>query len=141
MRHSAGLKWVTRLAVTGSPGSGSPFDKIAQADAKILMYDVPFNTMTFEHYLEDRFQETLPAELFEPKSILVMCVDKNGYQYEVPTKVLSVDINSRRRTDRLEKKLSKSNIIRSLFLRTVHLQVLSCRSAIRQMASKELSCL
>lgn len=112
-------------------GSETPFDKIVQADAKILMYDVPFNTMTFEHYIEDRFQESLPAELFEPRSILVMCVDKNGDQYEVPTKVLSADINRRRRTDRLERKLSESNIIRFLFLRTVHLQVLSCRSAMR----------
>ena len=40
-----------------SCGKDSPFEKLLELDAKALFFDVPFRTMTFFHYLEDKSKD------------------------------------------------------------------------------------
>ena len=48
-----------------SCGKGSPFEKLVHIQAKALFFDVSLRSMTFFHYLEDLFQDTLPVKLYE----------------------------------------------------------------------------
>lgn len=91
-------------------GPGSPFDKLVTANARILMFDVPFNTMTFEHYLEDRFSDRLPFTLYHPEVFQTSCRDATGGTMTVPTQVLSPDGNRYRSSDQLFQLLKSEKI-------------------------------
>ena len=77
--------------------SESPFDKIVQEDAKILMYNVPFNTLTFEHYLEDRFCDQLPFKLYEDELYVLNCINKSGDTVTLKTLALASETNKFRK--------------------------------------------
>ncbi|MBW2661984.1 MAG: AAC(3) family N-acetyltransferase [Deltaproteobacteria bacterium] len=115
-------------------GSKSPFDKMVQANAKLLMYDVPFNTMTFEHYLEDRFQESLPRPLYNESLQEGKCRDQFKTEVIVKTKVIANELNMLR-SDRLESTLGEWNCLRTGSVARTSLKVLSCRSAVQYIAA------
>ena len=46
--------------------------------AKALFFDVPLRGMTFFHYLEDLFQDTLPVKLYEETPVESMVIDASG---------------------------------------------------------------
>ena len=48
-----------------SCGKGSPFEKLVHVQAKALLFDVSLRSMTFFHYVEDLFQDTVPVNLYE----------------------------------------------------------------------------
>src|SRR5262245_10853751 len=45
-------------------GAGSPFEKLLEADGKILFLGTSIETMTFFHYLEERFEDRLTVSPF-----------------------------------------------------------------------------
>ena len=111
-------------------GKDSPFDKMVQVDGKILMYDVPFNTMTFEHYLEDSFQDQLHFNLYEEKPIEVECINHNGRVVKVNTLVLLEGNNKLRNNSKLFEILKKNRSIKASTLRRVSLQQVDMRKAV-----------
>jgi hypothetical protein len=56
---------------------------------KALFYDVTLNTMTFSHYLEDRFQDTLPVRLYEETPVESVVIDGRGNTRTANTYVFS----------------------------------------------------
>ena len=72
-----------------SCGKGSPFEKLVPLQAKALFYDVTLDTMTFCHYLEDRFQDTLPVQLYEEMPVESVVIDAGGNTRTAKTYVFS----------------------------------------------------
>jgi amino acid adenylation domain-containing protein len=72
-----------------SCGKGSPFEKILQLNAKGLFFDVSLGRMTFFHYLEDRFKETLPVKLYEEAPLESIVIDANGNEKIVKSYIFS----------------------------------------------------
>jgi amino acid adenylation domain-containing protein len=72
-----------------SCGKGSPFEKLVPLQPKALFYDVTLNTMTFSHYLEDRFQDTLPVRLYEETPVESVVIDGRGNTRTANTYVFS----------------------------------------------------
>ena len=72
-----------------SCGKGSPFEKLVHVQAKALLFDVSLRSMTFFHYLEDLFQDTLPVKLYEEMPVESMVIDTSGNTKVVQTYVFS----------------------------------------------------
>jgi aminoglycoside N3'-acetyltransferase/acyl carrier protein len=72
-----------------SCGKGSPFEKILKFNAKALFFDVPFWTMTFFHFLEDKFKDLSPVKLYDDEPIENTVINSNGAKITVKTYVFS----------------------------------------------------
>jgi aminoglycoside N3'-acetyltransferase len=72
-----------------SCGEGSPFEKILKLNAEALFFDVPFWTMTFFHFLEDKFKDLSPVKLYDDEPIESTVIDSNGAKITVKTYVFS----------------------------------------------------
>jgi aminoglycoside 3-N-acetyltransferase len=87
-------------------GVGSPFDKMAQVQAKILFYDASIHTQTFFHYLEDMVETQLDFPLFRPELMEARVIDRTGATRTIRTYAYSEEAIRRRRgkimTDELE---------------------------------------
>jgi len=70
-------------------GADSPFARLAQRDAKLLLIDVPFNTITYNHYLEAELAARFPVPLFEPIPMRCQMLDSSGQSVSMNTQVLS----------------------------------------------------
>lgn len=68
-----------------SCGEGTPFEKLARLEGKILLFDVPFLTATFLHHLEHRFQDRLPARVYHEELLEATVVDAEGVQRPLKT--------------------------------------------------------
>jgi aminoglycoside 3-N-acetyltransferase len=82
-----------------SCGKGSPFEKILQLNAKAIFFDLSWGHMTFFHYLEDCFKETLPVKLYEDAPVDGIVIDADGKEISVKTYVFS-DAARRHRSSR-----------------------------------------
>lgn len=118
-------------------GVQSPFEKIAQIQGKIMMYDVPFNTMTFEHYLEDRFANKLPFVLYADEIRDVECIDVSGDSRTVRTKVLAPGGNRYRKTQDLYNALKEGGALFQIMLKRVPIIVVDTKRAIENMDNRE----
>jgi aminoglycoside 3-N-acetyltransferase len=83
-------------------GDRSPFARLVEAGGKIVLYGVPFNTMTLEHYLEHQIREHLPAPLYREEPMRALVIDETGARREVETLVLGETIGRMRRSSWLE---------------------------------------
>ena len=72
-----------------SCGKGLPFEKLVHMQAKALFFDVSLRSMTFFHYLEDLFQDTLPVKLYEEMPVESTVIDASGKTRIVKTYVFS----------------------------------------------------
>ncbi|SIS47769.1 AAC(3) family N-acetyltransferase [Neptunomonas antarctica] len=95
-------------------GKGSPFDKLAQLDGKILLVDAPFNTITFNHYLESLNEADYPVQLFDHEVVRGRVLDEDGAVVGFSTKVLAKESSGYRIDDRLEAEMDKRGLIRRL---------------------------
>ena len=111
-------------------GPGSPFEKLAQKDGKVLFFDVPFNTFTFFHYLEHLIQDKLPFPLYEEAVFEVKVVNTNGKKIEVKTKVFSFEAVRKRRPEILEKKLLAEKKIKKCRIGMTDLRLVKVKDAI-----------
>jgi aminoglycoside 3-N-acetyltransferase len=93
-------------------GNQSPFARLVELNGKVLLYDVPFNTMTFEHYLEHSILESLPVALYRPEPIVGLVIDREGQCYKLQTLVLSDAIHEVRRSEILEAALLSCRAMR-----------------------------
>jgi len=94
-------------------GPDSPFGRLVDMGGKVLLYDVPFRRMTFEHYLEDRIQSHLPVPLYRSQLIDTEVIDHEDNRLTMPVYPLTDEINQVRVTRRLEKALKRAKILKS----------------------------
>ncbi len=121
-------------------GLGSPFDKMVECGGKILLYDVPFNVMTFEHYLEDRIKDKICEPLYNSTSRQAFTLDYEGRMLAVPVRVLNQAISSLRRSDLLERLLIEKNVMLFKRLRRLYLGVVLCKDSVAAVSKKSLLC-
>jgi len=88
-----------------SCGEGSPFEKLAKLNAKILFFDVKFNTMTFFHYIEHILREKLPVPLYGEKEYVLNVIDYEGQEIQVKAHAFSKAAAVGRRPLLLEKEV------------------------------------
>ena len=107
-----------------SCGKGSPFEKLVHVQAKALFFDVSLRRMTFFHYLEDLFQDTLPVKLYEETPLGSIVIDTSGNTKAVQTYVFSSAARRYRNGQNLREALRKANIIESKTIGNTQLIVL-----------------
>jgi aminoglycoside N3'-acetyltransferase/acyl carrier protein len=95
-----------------SCGKGSPFEKLVHLQAKALLFDVSLRSMTFFHYVKDRFQSTLPVNLYEEMPVESVVIDIDGNTKNVRTYVFSRE-SRRHRSQNLQQALIKNKLISS----------------------------
>lgn len=93
-------------------GPDSPFGRLVDVGGKVLLYDVPFKRMTFEHYLEDRMQAHLPCPLYRPEPIEAQVIGHDGERRTMPVLTLTEEVNRRRKTPRLERAFDRAGLLR-----------------------------
>jgi aminoglycoside 3-N-acetyltransferase len=93
-----------------SCGRDSPFEKLLQIQAKALLFDVSLRHLTFFHYVQDRFQDTLPVNLYEDMPVESMVIDTSGNTKVVQTYVFS-SASRRHRSQNLRRALIQNKLI------------------------------
>ncbi len=101
-----------RSHVAPDGGCAHRFDRLVQADGKVVLYDVPFNSMTFEHHLEHRVQSLLPIPLYRPEPMSASVIDYDGNLRNVSTLILNSAIHAIRDSTILERQLTSSGILK-----------------------------
>ncbi|WP_025321613.1 AAC(3) family N-acetyltransferase [Deferrisoma camini] len=112
-------------------GKGSPFDKMVEAKGKILIYGVPFNTMTFEHYLEDLLQHRLQVSVYSAMTVPGLVIDSAGRRLIVKTKVISDELNRSRNTDSLYSWMKETKVARKMNLKHIVVTVVDAGDAVK----------
>lgn len=90
-----------------SCGEGSPFEKLAKRNGKVIFFDVEFNTMTFFHYIENVVREQLPFPLYTEKEYDLKVLDYEGQDIHVKAHAFSKAAVAGRRPLLLEKEVLK----------------------------------
>jgi aminoglycoside 3-N-acetyltransferase len=77
-------------------GPGSPFERMLEADARMLFFDLPFFGFTFVHYIEHQIQDRLPFPLYEREPRRTRAVGYDGRVHEGECYVFSREASDRR---------------------------------------------
>jgi aminoglycoside 3-N-acetyltransferase len=117
-------------ATAASFGPASPFGRLAERNARILLVDAPFSTITFTHFLEDRIHETLAMPFYEAQPRPGIVIDAEGNRLSVPTLVITEAANAARREFRLVEALERIGAIRRARVGNTRLAVLDCRTMV-----------
>ena len=112
-------------------GVGTPFDKFAQLDGKVLFFDVSFRNFTFHHYLEERIYERIGFPLFRPQLFELPVIDFAGNRRAVSTYVYSAEASRRRRPEIVQKELRRRGLLKEKRVGNSHLQLVKTQDAIR----------
>jgi len=94
-------------------GPGTPFEKLAAMDGKVVFFNVPLDTLTFFHYLEHLVSPDLPFALYTEHPFEVPVIDQMGEWRTVTTFVFSPEAIRRRRFHVLQDELSRRKLIRA----------------------------
>jgi aminoglycoside N3'-acetyltransferase len=112
-----------------SCGRDSPFEKLLQIQAKALLFDVSLRHLTFFHYVQDRFQDTLPVNLYEDMPVESMVIDTSGNTKVVQTYVFS-SASRRHRSQNLRRALIQNKLINSQKIGKTQLMVLHLQDVV-----------
>ena len=91
-----------------SCGPGSPFEKLASLNGKVLFFGVSEYYSTFYHYLEHLIQDGLPFPLYEAEPYVTKVIDAQGGERSVTTYAFSKEAISRRRPAALREELARN---------------------------------
>lgn len=94
-------------------GVGSPFEKLESLRARILLIDAPFDTITFNHYLESKYEDSYPVPLFESDSMQGEMLDYDGASVTFSTRVLSKASAGHRIDAALKKALDEKSLLQN----------------------------
>lgn len=94
-----------------SCADGSPFEKLLEADGKVLFFNVQLRYMMFFHYLEHMLQDQLPFELYDAQTYRVPIVDAAGAKRTVGVSVFSEQARKRRRFPRFVERLRQEGMV------------------------------
>jgi aminoglycoside 3-N-acetyltransferase len=111
-------------------GPGTPFEKLADLDGKVIFFNVPFATFTFFHYLEHLVSPQMPFPLYTEQPFEVPVVDRFGERRTVSTYVFSLDAIRRRRFEVLERELRRRGLIRRARVGNSRIEMIRVRDAI-----------
>lgn len=93
-------------------GPGTPFDRLLEADGKVVFFNVGFAYFTFFHWLEHRVATRLGLPLYAEPPFDAPVVAADGTRRIVRTYVYSRAAIRRRRYDILESRLRRERVIR-----------------------------
>ncbi len=92
-------------------GPGTPFDRLASVDGKVLFFNVAFDNYTFFHYLEHMVAPELPFSLYTEAPFEVPVVDRDGAARTVMTYAFAEEAIRRRRFPVFEQALRERGLI------------------------------
>jgi len=108
-------------------GEGTPFEKLAELDGKVVFFDAPFASMTFFHYIEDRYRDLLPYPLYYPEAFEVPVIDGTGRRITTFVYAFSPAIIKRRRPYEFEAEVRKQGLIKSAKIGNTKLEYIEIR--------------
>lgn len=108
-------------------GPASPFARLLERDAKILCIDAELETITFMHFLEDRFSAGLAFALYDAEPLPGRVVLAGDTVIEVPTRVLSDESRRRRDEAPLWREAQRCGLIQRLRVGNAALRLAHCR--------------
>jgi aminoglycoside 3-N-acetyltransferase len=111
-------------------GPETPFGKLRQLGGKTLFLDVPFNTFTFIHYIEDHLKDRLPLPLYGPDLASVRVLDQAGSERQVATYTFSETAVRARRPNRLRDELRGAGLLRATRVGRSSLLLVSVEDAV-----------
>jgi aminoglycoside 3-N-acetyltransferase len=114
-----------------SCGIGSPFEKILELNAKALFFDVPFSMMTFFHYLEDRFKDSSPVELYADEPLESTVIDSKGNEIRVKTYVFSKEARENRSGQLITRELVNKNLLKTDSIGNTKLTLVNLKNVVR----------
>lgn len=112
-------------------GKNTPFDKFRSLNGKILFFDVPFNTFTFIHYIEDLIKSQLSFQLYREELMSAKMVDYNQNSITINTYVFGDVAVRSRNPDILEKHLLKKKMLVKTKIGKTTLMLVTAEDAIR----------
>lgn len=92
--RAAGLLDTHRSARTPC-GAGSPFQKLLEVDAKVLLLGVD-RAMTFFHYLEEELEAQMPFSPFTRERFTLAVRDEHGQTWPVSTRLYEPTVSRQR---------------------------------------------
>lgn len=111
-------------------GPGTPFEKLAERDGKVVFFNVPFATFTFFHHLEHLVSPEMPFSLYTDEPFTVPVIDRQGQSRTVSTYVFSPDAIRRRRFQVLENELRRRGLIRGRRVGATRIEMVRVRDTI-----------
>lgn len=115
---------------TYSCGEGSPFEKLVEADAKALCFDVSLRYLMFIHYLEHTMQDQLPYDLYDSNVYHVPVIDEVGDKRDVAVRIFSQEARVRRRFPALVEQLKREAKVQDRRLRNTKLALVKIRDTV-----------
>lgn len=94
-------------------GEGTPFEKLAELNGKVIFFDTPFSSLTFFHFIEDKYRALLPYPLYHPEAFEVPVIDDKGRRSTVFVYAFSPAIIKRRKPYEFEAEVRKQGLIES----------------------------
>lgn len=111
-------------------GPGTPFEKLAALDGKVIFFNVPFATFTFFHHLEHLVSAEMPFPLYTDQPLEVAVIDRLGRRRTVRTHAFSREAIRRRRFEVLENELRRRGLIRGCRVGASRLEIVRVRDTI-----------
>lgn len=132
-------EWITahHESCAYSCGPGSPFEKLASLNGKVLCFGVSEFYFTFYHHLEHIVKDQLPFSLYEPEPYIARAVDARGNLATVVTYAFSKEAISRRRPEILLYELNRRGLLTKARIGNTSLALVSVSDTIT--CTKELA--
>jgi aminoglycoside 3-N-acetyltransferase len=113
-------------------GPGTPFARFRELGGKVLFYDVPFDTFTFIHHIEDLLQSSLPFPVYRDEPMPGRVLDQQGRPMVVPTRVFSELAVTTRKPEVLERRLRMKKLLRQGRVGRTTLMLVTSEDATRE---------
>lgn len=110
-------------------GTDSPFARLANLNCKFLLVDTPFNSTTYNHYLEAVYEDRFPVPLFEEQPMSGVMEDADGSRMTFSTLVLSKQSVPYRIDHLLEGALEKKGAVRRFRIGATHFIKVNARDS------------
>ncbi|HXV29681.1 MAG TPA: AAC(3) family N-acetyltransferase [Sinorhizobium sp.] len=112
-----------------SCGAGSPYEKLVEKDAKVLLFDVGFSGLMIVHFLEHTVKDMLPYRLYADKVYETTVIDDQGRRRSVTVQPFSGETRTARVLALLEEGLRAKRLLRIGRVGNTLLQLIAARDA------------
>ena len=124
-------------------GQHSPYAKLADANAKIVLLGTGIGSMTYYHHLEEQLEGLLPKSPFTKETFDLAFRGYDGETLHVRTRLYDQALSARRRLGSIEHELRKRGTWRERSVGRVSIVVLEARAvseAVRAMTERGSYC-
>jgi len=130
--------------LAGTPcGRHSPYAKLTEVGAKILLLGTGVAVLTYYHYLEEELESRLPRSPFTQETFAIAFRGYDGETRQVTTRLYDQELSARRRLGSIEHELRMRGAWREQSVGRVSVVVLEARAisdAVRAMAERGSYC-